>query len=370
LLDAGIPEPVSGRTRLSRIVEVSLFGSFLLLVIGAAYYARGFVLPLVLSTLLSLTLLPIVRSLSRRGVPAAVSAILLVLAMAGVVAGMATIVAAPLAQAVKDAPHIAATLRDRFDFLRGPIATISQAGDQLRALASPPSPGQPQPVVLAPSGMLSWAADTVTGIGTTLGATLILAIFLLSSSDLFLEKIVQARPKLRDKKQSLRIVYDLQLEVAHYLFTITIINIAFGVVIGSVFALIGMPHPLVWAVSAMLLNYIPYVGPVTGIVVTTAVGLITFPLFGLGLLPPAIYLGLHGLESAFLTPLIVGRRLELNAVAILIALTFGAWMWGIVGAVIAVPLLVVVKVFTDHLPSLARFGEFLSAATSSDAPEE
>jgi predicted PurR-regulated permease PerM len=289
--------------------------------------------------------------------------------MAAAFAGIAAIVAEPLAHAVSDAPHIAAAIRDRFAFLREPIAMMSQAGEQLRALTSAAGAGAAEPVVLAPTGILSWAAGTLTGIGTILGATLILVIFFLSSSDLFLLKIVHAAPKLRDKKLSLRIVYDLQLEVAHYLFTISLINIAFGIVIGSVFALIGMPDPLVWAVGAMLLNYIPYIGPITGIVVTAAAGLITFPSLGLALLPPVVYLAMHMLESWFLTPFIVGRRLQLNAVAILIALAFGAWMWGIVGALIAVPLLVVVKVFCEHLPSLATFGDFLTAESPSEASD-
>jgi predicted PurR-regulated permease PerM len=115
--------------------------------------------------------------------------------------------------------------------------------------------------------------------------------------------------------------------------------------------------------AATLLNYIPYIGAITAIVVSAAVALITFPTLAQAALPPLAYLAFHGLESAFITPFILGRRLELNAVAILIALAFGGWMWGIVGAVIGVPLLVVVKVFCDHFPTMATFGDFLSAET-------
>jgi predicted PurR-regulated permease PerM len=251
---------------------------------------------------------------------------------------------------------------------------IIDAGEQIRALAEPPGANGAERVVLAQPGILSWAADTLTGIGTTIGATLILVVFLLSSSDLFLQKIVRAVPSLSDKKRSLRIVHDVQLEVSRYLLTITVINIGFGVMIGLAMTVIGMPNPLVWGVAAMLLNYIPYVGAITGIVTSAAVGLITFPTFATAALPPLAYLAFHALESGFITPLILGRRLELNAVAILVALAFGGWMWGIVGTLIAVPILVVVKVFCDHFPNLATFGDFLSAEqpieTNGSAPAE
>jgi predicted PurR-regulated permease PerM len=368
--------PLTTRMHPPKIVTVSIVGIFLLLLVGAIYYARGFVLPLVLAILISLTFLPLVRWLARRGIPPGVSAALLVLSLGGAVIGTASLIANPVSQTISDAPRIAAALRDRFSFLRQPIEVIVQAGEEVRALADPPNADRPQTVVLAQPGILSWAADTLTGIGTTIGATLILVVFLLSSSDLFLRKIVRAVPSLGEKKLSLRIVYDLQLEVSRYLLTISVINLFFGMVIGATMALLGMPNPVVWGVGAALLNYIPYVGAITGMVLSAAVGLITFPTLWAGLLPPLAYLAFHTLESAFITPLILGRRLELNAVAILVALAFGGWMWGIIGALIAVPLLVVVKVFCDHLPALATFGDFLSAETpveangNSEAPPE
>ena len=348
------------RLRLTRAVTVAIVGSFLLLLLGAIYYARGFFLPLILATLISLTFMPMVRYLARRGLPPALSAVMLVLAIGAAIIGASAILADPITRMVADAPHLASELRDRFRFLREPVAMIVQASEQVRALAEPAA-ADAQRVVLAQPGILSWAADTLTGIGTTIGATLILVIFLLSSSELLLLKIVRAVPNLSNKKRSLRIVYDVQLEVSRYLLTITVINIAFGVMVGLAMTAIGMPHPLVWAVAAFLLNYIPYIGAITAIAIAAAVGLITFPSLALAALPPLAYLAFHALESAFITPLILGRRLELNAVAILIALAFSGWMWGIVGAIIAVPLLVVVKVFCDHFPELTTFGDFLSA---------
>jgi predicted PurR-regulated permease PerM len=221
-------------------------------------------------------------------------------------------------------------------------------------------PGAPQKVVLAQPGIISWAADTLSGIGGTLGATLLFVVFLLSSGDLFLQKLVRILPTLSDKKRSLRVVHDVEAEVSRYLFTITLINFGFGAAVGISMAIIGLPNAVLWGVGAALLNYVPYLGALVGIALAALVGLITFPTLTMAALPPLAYFVCNSIEGTVVTPLVVGRRLELNPVAILVALAFGGWMWGIVGALIGVPLLVVVKVFCDHFDSLTNFGEFLS----------
>lgn len=268
-----------------------------------------------------------------------------------------------------DAPAVIAELKQRFRVLAGPIALLADAGRQVQELAAGPTTDHAQRVVIAQPGLLSWAADTVTGIGTTLGATLILTVFLLSSGDLFLLKLVRVVGRLSEAKRSLRIVHDIESVVSRYLLTITVINIGFGCAIGTAMALLGLANPLLWAAAATVLNFIPYLGALIGIGAALAIGLITFPTLALAALPPIAYLVIHLAESTFITPLVVGRRLELNAVAILIALAFCGWMWGVVGAVIGVPLLVVVKVFADNFPSLATFGEFLSGEPSVEEPE-
>ena len=201
-----------------------------------------------------------------------------------------------------------------------------------------------------------------------LGATLLLSLFLLASGDTFLQKIVRSVASLSDKKRSLRIVQDVSYEVSRYLLTITAINLCFGTLVGLAMAAYGMPNSIAWAVAAALLNYIPYIGAAIGIVLTAAVALISFPTFTMAILPPATYLALHLLEGSLITPLTLGRRLELNSVAILIAVAFGGWMWGVVGALVGVPLLVVVKVFCDHFGRLATFGAFLSAEPAAELP--
>ena len=365
--EPGEPAPVT----MPRIVNVAIVGTFIILLAGVLYYARGFFLPLILALLITLAFTPFVRSLSRRGIPPVATAILVVIGIGAGMVGLALLLAEPTAKMLSEAPQIIEQLRDRFSGGGGPLSRLTEASQQVQEMAEGTNePGAPQKVVLAQPGIISWAADTLSGIGGTLGATLLFVVFLLSSGDLFLQKLVRVLPTLSDKKRSLRVVHDVEGEVSRYLFTITLINVGFGTAVGLSMAALGMPNPVLWGVGAALLNYVPYLGALVGMALAAAIGLITFPTLTMAALPPLAYFICNAIEGSIVTPLTLGRRLELNPVAILIALAFGGWMWGIVGALIGVPLLVVVKVFCDHFESLAKFGEFLSGEPTADATPE
>ena len=356
------------RLRLSKLVSFSIVGIFVLLLVGAFYFARAFFLPVMLALLVTLTFSPMVRYLRRHGVPSVISAILLVLAIFGVFGGLTYYLADPVSQVIADAPAIAQRMEERFAPLREPIRKMMSASAQLEEIAAATGGPGTEKVVVAQPGLAAYAADTLGGLGTTLGATLVLVVFLLASGDLFLHKLVRTLPTFSDKKRSVRVVHDVEFEVSRYLLTIVAINICFGVAVAIGMAVLGMPNAVLWGVAATVLNFIPYVGAIIGISATLIAALITYGSIGPALLPPAAYLLFHTLESAFITPLVVGRRLELNVVAIFISLAFWSWMWGIVGALIAVPILVVVKVFCDHFESLSKFGEFLSGNNLSVEP--
>lgn len=354
--------PEEPRIYLPKGVSVAIIGTFAILLLAVIYYARSFFLPLVLALLITLTFMPMVRYFYRRGVPPVVTAVLSVLLIAAIGAVAIVLLADPVSKMVGEAPTLIAKLRERFAFLQRPLEMLTTAGQEVSKIADPAIENGTQKVVLAQPGFLSWAADTLTGIGTTMGATLLLTIFLLASSDTFLQKIIRSVDSLSDKKRSLRIVHDVEFEVSRYLITITAINVCFGILVGLAMAAYGLPNPVAFAVAATFLNFVPYIGAIVGITLTAAVSLITFPTLTMAVFPPLTYLAFHLLEGNAVTPLTLGRRLELNSVAILIAVAFGGWMWGIIGAIVGVPLLVVIKVFCDHFPRLATFGNFLSEA--------
>jgi predicted PurR-regulated permease PerM len=362
------PETQRAGAYLPRMVSASIVGTFLILLVGAVYYARGFFLPLVLAFLVALLFAPLVRTLSHRGVPAPMSAILLVILIGAGLALGAALLNEPIATMIAQAPQVIGEVRDKFAFLRRPFAMLNQAGREVQAIVDGAGTQEAERVVIAQPGIIAWAAGTAAGIGTTLAATLVLAFFLLATGDDLRHKLVRMVRSLSDKKRALRVLRDIENEVSRYLTTITAINAGFGFCVGLAMYVLGMPNPLLWGVAAALLNFIPYLGGLIGIIAAIAVSSVTFPGFAQAILPPLAYLALQFVESYLVTPTILGRRLELHIVPILVFLAFTTWMWGIVGAVIGVPLLVVVKVFSDNLPALAPLSGLLVADPAS--PEE
>jgi predicted PurR-regulated permease PerM len=164
----------------------------------------------------------------------------------------------------------------------------------------------------------------------------------------------------------LRVLLDIESEVSRYLLIITAINAGLGLCVGLAMAFLGMPNPILWGVAAALLNFIPFVGSLVGEALVFAIAMITFSTPLHAALPPLAYLLIAILEGSVVTPTILGRRLELSPVSILIFLALTTWMWGLVGTIIGVPVLVVIKVFSGHFESLGWLAEFLSGGTSAN----
>jgi predicted PurR-regulated permease PerM len=346
-------------------VRVAIVGIFLILLVAALYLARAFVLPLVLAILLALTAAPLVRRLARFGIPPAVTAILLVAGMGAVAAGGAALLREPIADMVTHAPDVIRTVRDKLDVLREPFAALSQASREVTEATTPAEPVTPGKetvtVVDRQPSLLDWLIATLADAGSTIVATLLLAPFLIASNEALKLKLIRAVPLLSAKKKSLRVLRDIEERVSRFLVTAGMLNTGLGILVGSAMAILGMPNPILWGVGAGLLNFIPYIGPATGIGLAAAVSLTIHDDLPTALLPPLVYAALNALEAGLVTPMVMGRRLSLSIVAILLSVALTTWMWGIIGTVIGVPILVVIKVFCEEFPSLAHVGLFISA---------
>ncbi len=200
--------------------------------------------------------------------------------------------------------------------------------------------------------------------------TLLLLFFLLASGNMFYEKIVHVLLTFKDKRRAMRIAYDIERRLSRYLFTITVINAGLGVAIGTAMWLFGMPNPLPFGAIGFASNYVPYFGPLVGVTLTAVVGLITFDEVGLVLLATLAYFALTAVEGQLITPYFVGRRLEMNTVVIFLSVALWAWLWSVIGMLVAVPLLVAIRAFCEHIPQLQPLGNFLSARGSESADEE
>jgi predicted PurR-regulated permease PerM len=183
--------------------------------------------------------------------------------------------------------------------------------------------------------------------------------FLLVSGDIFLHRLVEIMPRFSSKRQVVDISQQIESDISAYLVTITIMNAAVGISTGLTMWLTGVGDPILWGSVAFLLNYVPILGPTLGVLIFLLAGLLTHDTLWLALLPAGLYLGLHLIEGVSVTPTLLARRFTLNPVLVIVSLVFWFWMWGIPGAILAVPMLAITKIICDRLQSLAAFGHFL-----------
>jgi predicted PurR-regulated permease PerM len=341
------------------IRSFALTGLFILAFFYTLYFGRAFFLPIILALLLSFLLRPAVRGLKKIHIPEALSSALLILGLLGLVVLGGAELASPAYDWMGQAPQSLRRIEGKIRNLKKPVQTVSKATEQVEKMTKVAGPDSPPKVQVTTESLGSRVLSKATELVSGAVVTLILLYFLLASGDLFLRKLIKVLPSLEDKRRAVEIARQIETEVSTYLVTITLINVTLGLAVWGALALAGVPNPLLWGVLATFANYIPYLGPIVMISVLAMVGLLTFPDVPRALIPPGAFLLLHGLESFLITPLILGRRLTLNPVVIFLGLTFWGWMWGITGAILAVPIMVVFKIFCDHSEPLAPIGEFL-----------
>lgn len=338
--------------------SIAINGLFVLALFYTLYFARSFILPILLAILLDFLLSPVVRALKRLRVPVPLGAGIVVLVLVGSVGFGVYELSGPAQKWIATAPASMSRVQERLRDLRRPIEQASRTADRMAEATSPTTANAQQVVVKGPS-LSSRLVGTTREILTGLVEVLLLLYFLLAVGDMFLQKLIKVLPQFRDKKRAVAIARDTEAAVSTYLYTVTLINVGQGVAAGLGMMLVGMPNAPFWGVLAGLLEFIPYVGSAAMTAMLLMAGLVTFDTTGHALLPAAVYLATNFIQSNVISPLVLGSRLTLNPVAIFIGLVFWLWIWGIPGAFIAVPILATFKIFCDHIESLAPIGEFL-----------
>ena len=339
--------------------SIAITGLLILAILYTLYFARAFLLPIVLAVLLDFLLSPVVRALKRARLPEPAGAALVLLTLLGAVGFAGYSLADPAREWMTKAPQTLAKVHTRLRDLRRPVEQVTKTAEQVEAATEVEKGGGPQEVVLRGPRLSERLFGTTQSLLTGALETLILLYFLLAAGDLFLQKLIKVLPQLRDKKKAVAIARETEASISTYLFTVAVVNVALGLAIALVMTLIGMPNAWLWGALAAVAEFIPYIGATVVLATLTMAGLATFDSLGHALLVPGAYLTVNIIQSQFVTPLILGRRLTLNPVAILVGLVFWWWLWGVGGAFIAVPLLATFKIFCDHIESLAPVGEFL-----------
>ena len=349
-------------------IRRSLNVIMLIAVFATCYFAKDLLLPILLGFLIALTLSPLSRGLARIGIPHWVSAVGLIGVTAAAIAAVIYFSSGTVVGWMDSAQQMGTELQLKLSGIFNQLENVRQAGEDVANLtANDPTV---QEVVVKQPTLIDSAMSVLSNVGATLAVSLVLASFLLASGDMFYIKLVQSFPTMSGKKRALTMVYDIERRVSHYLLTIAVINACLGICVGVALYFIGLPYPYIWGIAAFLLNFLPYLGAITGVALVAALSIITFDSFAYALLAPAAYLTLTTIEGNFVTPTLLGRRLELNTVAVFLTVVLWGWLWGIAGALVAVPFLVVFKVVADNIESMEIIGNFLGAADPAPDREE
>jgi predicted PurR-regulated permease PerM len=340
-------------------------GLFLLVLFHTLRVARDLFLPLVLAFLLSFLLSPLLRALKRARVPEAVgAALLLVVLVGGVGIGLYSLIT-PAADWIAKAPESLPRIERKLRAIRAPVQQVSRTADQVERTIAGESATAPVAAAKSPDWIKPALFGGTAAFVSEAVVVIVLLYFLLASGDLFLRKLIKVLPSFKDKKRAVEIAREIETNISTYLFTVTMINIAVGAAVGTGVWLLKMPNPVLWGVLACVLTYIPYLGAIVGIGTLALAALLAFDNLGHALAVPAVYVVVSFLEGNFVTPLVLGKRLTLNPVVIFVALLFWFFLWGIPGALLAVPSLAVLKIVCDRVETLAPIGEFLGPADES-----
>lgn len=332
-------------------------GLFVIALFFALYLARQILLPVVLALLFGLLLAPVVRGLQRLNVPTPVAASVVVFALLAVAGTGFYLLAEPASNWLEKAPQLMQRLEARLVPIRQRVEEVSETAEEVGELGQAPQTA-PRVVVESP-GFRSAVFANIPIFAAGVVIWIFMLFFILATRDLFMEKLRKILPTREDKRHAVEIATAMEVEVSRYLFTAALINLGLGFVVATVMALLGMPNPVLWGALAGLLNFVPYLGPAVAAVIIGAVALLTFENLGYALMVPAVFVVLTSLEGQLITPLIMGRRLQLNPLVVFLSVVFWGWLWGIFGALMAVPIVVSLKIIFDRTPSLAPVGELL-----------
>lgn len=346
-----MPLPDDART-------VFLGGLFALAGLAALYVASEIVLPILLAVVLNLLLQPVMRLAERLGLPRVLGALVSVVLVIAVLIGLGALLGGPAAAWGAKLPDALPKLQAQLRFLDRPLAALREALAQIQGGTADTAPATAGAPVRFPN-LFDTLFSGTRAVAAGFFTTLLVLFYLLLSGEMFLRRLVEILPRFKDKRRAVELSLHIQRDISAYLVTISAINTVVGIATGGVMWLCGIGDPVLWGVAAFGLNFVPILGPLLGIVLFAFVGVLALGAGWPALIPAGLYLLIHLVEGEAVTPMLLARRFTVNPVAVVLGLVFWYWMWGVPGAVLAVPLLAITKIICDDLPPLRAFGHFL-----------
>ncbi|GAB0115272.1 AI-2E family transporter [Acidisoma sp. C75] len=323
-------------------------------VLACLYVARDIVLPVVLALVLKLLFQPLVKVLERIRIPKAVGALVCLILLLGVFVGLGALLSSPASRWASQLPQAWPILQKRFAVLQPMVVHLQELLNQMGVHL-----GGASSVLSNPVSMITAVFSGTGTIASHLLETLLVLFYLLVFGETFLRRLVEVLPRFDDKREAVEISQHMERDLSAYLLTITVINAVVGCATGLVMWICGVPGPVLWGVVAFCLNFVPILGPFVGILLFLAVGIVTAGLAWVAILPACLYFGIHVAEGEIITPMLLASRFTINPVAVMLSLIFWYWMWGVAGAILAVPMLAIVKIIFDRLRPFRAFGHLL-----------
>ena len=344
------------RERLEKLRTIFLGGLLALGALAASYIAAEIVLPILLAFVLNLVFRPVLRLLLRARLPQPLAALIIVLSLVALFVVVAVLLSGPISNWIGRLPETLPRIEQRLGFLSKPIKSLQGALEHVQGLAAggAGAQGAAQGTPL-PQKVLAQVWAVAAGAFTTLVAL----FFILVSGETFLRRLVEILPRFKSKRQVVDISQEIEDDLSVYLGTITMMNAAVGIATGIVAGLCGLGDPLLWGILAFLLNYVPILGPTAGVITFFIAGLVTLDPLWLAFVPAGLYILIHVAEGETITPMLLARRFTVNPVLVMIGVFFWYWMWGVVGAILATPLLAITKIVCDRIEPLQPVGHFI-----------
>lgn len=360
-----------GRNRLVAAIALFAGGGFFLALPFALRAGADFFMPVTAALVIAICLVPLLEWFERRGVPSPVAALIAMGAFLLLVNTALVLIVVPAWDWVIELPdrihQIRSTLKPVIDFYTQAqefIDGLVRMATRTRQLRH--ASGQ----IVEPGSLLQMLAGSAPVVVINVVFGLLTIFFALSGWTRLRTRTIRGRGTFSDSMAIARVIQNVVDATSRYVFTITCINILLGVVVATALTMVGMPSPVMWGGFVALLNFVPYFGPLIASLLLALGGLMSFSSLGLALTPAAIMLGCHLMETNLVTPLILGGRLKMNPLLILLSLSFWTWVWGTAGALLAVPLLIILRTVLSAAgkPDIAGF-LFEHGTLTGPAPE-
>jgi len=338
------PKPVAEVALIWRTAAQSAtIGMFIILFVVALSLARPVMLPVASAFVVTMMLGPLSARAERYRVPSLITAIVLWLLVILVFYGVIVLLAAPVVDWIGKAPEIGRNIQEKLHVLDRPLLVLQDLRDALLPSDKKASLGV---------DIMAFIQPAILVVTPAIGQILIFfgSLFFMLLGRTQLRRVLIAFFDEREARlRTIKIMNDIEHNLTGYLSVVALINIGIGICGGFAAWVTGLPDPVAWGVLAFILNFIPYIGALMMEAALFAVGLVSFATLAHALVAPLIFLGLATLEGHFITPAVMGRRLTLNPLTVFLSLVFWTWLWGPVGAFLAVPLLIMALVVIDHL---------------------